>query len=131
MFPKTWSAYVDESGAGNMGVNGYFYPDIVPATNGKTSTFALRVVVMDQSYNNTMHSYLSFVTAKKGTVVAYSLPKLPKIVGSRLDGEIQPNKQGSMVILPLRDKTFEVWTESPQFLPDFNNNILPNLTFSP
>jgi hypothetical protein len=53
------------------------------------------------------------------------------VTGVRVDGQIADNIQGSMIILPLRDKTQEIWTESNSFLPDFNNNILPNLTFSP
>jgi len=130
MFPKTWSAYVDESGSGTA-INGYFQPDVVPSTLGDKSTFALRLQVVNSSYSNTMHSYSSFVSNKKGTAAAYSLPKLPSVIGTRLDGEVQQNKQGSMIILPLRDKTLLLWTESQQYLNDFNNNILPNLTFSP
>ena len=131
LFPRTWSGYVDESGSGDGPVNGYFYPNIVPATTDPTVTFALRVQVLNESYSDAMHVYSSFVTDNKGTVTAYALPKLPSVVGSRLDGQIQDNKQGSMIVLPLRDKTLQVWTESPQFLNDFNSNILPNLTFSP
>jgi len=130
-FPKTWSAYVDTSGTNSYGVNGYFYPDVVPALSAKDSAFALRIVVTNQSYSSTMNTFSNFIPSKKGTITAYSLPKVSSVVGSRLDGEVQQNKQGAMIILPLRDKTLEVWTEAPQFLPDFNNNILPYLTFSP
>lgn len=130
-FPKTWSAYVDEGSVTSQGVNGYFYPNVVPSLTSRDSSFALRVQVLTRSYSSVLQSFSSFVTAKKGTIVPYALPKLPSVVGVRLDGEVVSQKQGAMIILPLRDKTLEVWTEAPAFLPDFNNNILPNLTFSP
>jgi len=130
-FPKTWSAYVDEGTVTGPILNGYFYPNVVPSLSSEASAFALRVQVVPQSYSNVLRAYVNFVSSKKGTVVPYALPKLPSIVGVRLDGEVVPRKQGAMIILPLRDKTLEVWTEAPAFVPDFNNNILPNLSFSP
>jgi hypothetical protein len=36
-----------------------------------------------------------------------------------------------MIVIPLRDKTLQVWCDRPEFLPDFNNNVLPNFSFSP
>ena len=40
--------------------------------------------------------------------------------------------QGTMVIVPIRDKTLKVWTESNSvFLKDFNEAVLANLTFVP
>jgi hypothetical protein len=130
-FPKTWSAYIDEGTVTSQGVNGFFYPNVVPSLTSQDSSFALRVQVLSQSYSTVLQGFSSFTTSKKGTVVPYALPKLPSVVGVRLDGEVVSRKQGAMVILPLRDKTLKVWTEAPSFLPDFNNNILPNFTFSP
>lgn len=130
-FPKTWSGYVDDTGNGAAVVDGYFYPGTVPALNDQNSSFALRLQVVSQSYADVMRAYSSYVTAGKGTINPYALPKLPKVVGVRIDGQIANQKQGSLVILPLRDKTVEIWTEAPSFVPDFNSNILPNFTFSP
>jgi len=48
-----------------------------------------------------------------------------------LVGQIINGKKGSMVMFPLRDKTLKVWTEADQFVGDFNNSVLPNLTFVP
>jgi hypothetical protein len=36
-----------------------------------------------------------------------------------------------MVVLPLRSQTLQIETAGSQFLGDFNNNILPNFSFSP
>jgi hypothetical protein len=51
-----------------------------------------------------------------------------------LTGAVLPpttNSTGTMVLLPMRDKTLEIWTEAPAYLADFNTYILPNITFSP
>jgi hypothetical protein len=56
---------------------------------------------------------------------------VPKIVGDYVKGQIQSDKQGEMVLLPLRDQTLAIWTESTAFENDFNNIILKNFTFSP
>jgi len=36
-----------------------------------------------------------------------------------------------MILLPLRDKTLKISTESQQFVGDFDNIILANLKFVP
>lgn len=129
-YPKTWSAYVNEAGAASAAVDGYFHPNFVPFASQITA-FALRLQVVQTPYDQLLKQYDAGV--KNGTVKvsAYVAPKVPGTLGARIDGEIQPKKKGSMVMLSLRDKTLKVWTEADQFLPDFNNIILPNLTFIP
>jgi hypothetical protein len=129
-YPKTWSAYVDTTGTAT-GLNGYFAPDVVPSISAPSSTFALRVQVLQTAYSHIVNQFSGLVKQGKITVAPYSLPKVPSIVGVRVDGQIATDKQGSMVVLPLRDKTLEISTEANAFLPDFNANILPNASFSP
>ena len=38
---------------------------------------------------------------------------------------------GAMLIIPVRDKTLQIYTESSDYLSDFNNIVLPSLTFVP
>lgn len=131
-YPKTWSGYVvASSDSGDNPVDGYFYPDVVPSVTDNNSVFALRVQISAQSYSQALDQFSSQLEQNTVTIVPYSLPKLSSVVGVRVDGQIAENKQGSMIILPLRDKTLQIWTESGSFLNDFNNNILPNITFSP
>jgi len=133
-YPKTWSAYIDETDANSMAVNGYFYPDFVPADNGSNTTptaYALRVQVLDQSYGDTLNSYSSQVQAGTLSVTPYALKNVKNVVGSKLDGALTQITNGSMVMFPLRDKTLLIWTEASQFQNDFNTSILPNLSFSP
>lgn len=129
-YPKTWSAYVDTTG-GSIGLNGYFYPDTVPSITARTSVFALRVQVVQTPYSQAVNQYSGVLKQGKVKVAPYTLPKVPSVVGVRVDGQITQDKQGSIVLLPLRDKTLEISTEANVFLPDFNANILPNATFSP
>lgn len=125
-YPKTWSVYADEA---NDKMTVLAHPKVVPADS--KSSYALRVEVVEQSYDSVAKSYENNVKSGKLKAIAYALSKLPKEVGMRLDGEIDSNKQGALVILPLRDKTIKISTESTQFLNDFNKIILPNIKFIP
>lgn len=129
-YPKTWSAYIGQSGGGDVVIDGYFYPGYVPDITGSTS-YALRVQIINQSYSQTLQNYTQSAQLGSVKVAPYSLPKLPSIVGSQVSGALSQTKNGTMIILPLRDKTVEVWTEASQFQNDFTTYILPNLTFSP
>ena len=128
-YPRSWSSYVDSTGKSNAVLDGYFYPGTVPSLNDAGSVFALRIQVLSQSYSDAVSNINS--QQNKAKVAPYALPKVPSVVGIRVDGSLTQNKTGSMIVLPLRDKTIEIWTESPQFQQDFNNNILPNVSFSP
>ncbi len=132
VYPKTWSAFVDESDKGSTLVNGYFHPGFVPAADSGTD-FALRVEVVSQSYDQVVKQLESKAKTGKVKISAYKAPKMGEgQVGVRVDGEINTGQQDSMVIFPLRDKTIKVSTESTQtFLGDFNDIILANLTFVP
>lgn len=130
-YPKTWSAYVDDSGTSNATVDGYFYPGTVPAINAQSSRFALRLQVLTQSYSSIVASLRDTQQSVKATVTPFALAKVPSVIGLRIDGNYKDQKVGSMVILPLRDKTIEISTESNDSLDDFNKNILPNLSFVP
>lgn len=140
-FPKTWSGYVADSNSngnsGNTPVDGYFHPGVVPNISDQASVYSLRVQVLSQSYSQTL-SNLSQVQQSQNppTIKPYALPKVPRTVGVELTGALpinggSSNKVGTMVILPLRSQTLEIWTEGSQFTNDFNKYILPNFTFSP
>jgi len=130
-YPKTWSAYVDQTGEGGGLVNGFFNPGFVPAIEAETSVFALRVEVLQQPYNQSLAQFNSDAMNGTGTVAAYALPKLPNVVGIEVKGNIGNEQTGIMVVLPLRNNTLEIWTSAPQYESDFNTYILPNFSFSP
>lgn len=130
IYPKTWSAFVTESEKSILPVDGYFHPLFVPGIQSGTD-FALRLQVTNQSYDQELKQFEVKVKSGKVKVSPYKAPKVPGVLGSRIDGEINNGQQDSMVLFPVRDKTLKISTESQQFLDDFNNIILANLNFVP
>lgn len=130
-YPKTWSAYVQEKDSGSKPITAYFQPKYVPDVTEKDNSFALRVELVQQSYDSVVESYGSLLKTNKVTLAPFKLDKVPSVVGSRIEGQITQTKQGSMVVLPLRNMTLKIWTESNDFKADLDTNILPNLTFVP
>jgi len=129
-YPKTWSAYIVVNDKGATPVDGYFHPDYVPATNGDTA-FALRIQVVNTSYSEVLKTFDATTKSGKVKVSAFRPVKVNTELGSKVEGEIIAKKQGTLILLPLRDKTIKVWTENAEFAGDFNNTILPSLTFIP
>ncbi len=129
-YPKTWSAFVIETDKGAKPINGFFHPGFVPDTLGQTA-FALRLEVTNQSFEQEMKQFESKVKAGKVTVSPYSAKNVPGTPGARVSGEISQDKQGTIILLPSRDKTIKIYTESQQFVGDFDNIILANLKFVP
>ncbi len=130
-YPKTWSVYTVENSTSQVPVNDYFHPTVVPDVTNADSAYALRVEILSQSYDSVLKEYASSATSGKVTIKPYALAKVPAVVGSRVDGQLSQTKQGSVIIVPLRNLTLKISTESNNFLPDFNNIILPNISFSP
>lgn len=133
-YPKSWSAYVDDSGTGNALVDGYFNPGYVHSISDQSSIFALRVEVINQPYSQVLTGFSGGEQQGALTAKAYSLPKLPSVLGVEVSGTLATTSQPTnvtMVVLPLRAETVEIWTEGSQYLYEFNNDILPYFSFSP
>jgi len=132
LYPKTWSAFITETNSGPVPLDGYLHPNFVPGVQSGTS-FALRVQVVNKKYDQEMKQFESKVKAGKVKAEPYQAPKVKteETLGSRITGEIDQGKQSVMVLIPLRDKTLKISTESPQFIGDFDKIIMENLTFSP
>ena len=130
-YPKSYSAYVLESSdSSDTPVNGYFQPDVVPGTDAKTS-FALRFQIINGSYSSVVRQYDDKITTGKIRFTAFRAAKVPGTLGVRLDGEVTSGKQGSMILLPVRDKTLQLWTESVNFKADFDTFTVPSISFVP
>ena len=127
VYPRTWSAYVIEDPDGRRQINGYFHPDYVPTA--KTGVkYALRLILEDGDYAKELKDYQRDIDS--GSVKASPI-RVSGVKGTRLDGAIEKGVNSSMVIFPIRDKVLKVWTQSPDFLDDFNNTIVKNLSFNP
>lgn len=122
-FPKTWSSYVVIGKTAD--IDYYGHPNYVP---GSDVNYALRMSVVKRAYASELKTYDDKV--KKGELKATSV-RVSGVTGARLDGTLDKDKDGSMVIFPLRDKTLRVWTESKEYRSDFDNIVIKNLSFSP
>lgn len=129
-YPKIWSVYADESSRGSNPLEAYFNPNFVPGLQSDNNV-ALRVEVVSTAYADVLKSFQSQAKNGKITVNTYYVAKVPSVTGIRVDGEIVSKKSGSMIVVPVRDKTLKIWTEANQFVGDFDNIILPNLTLVP
>lgn len=130
-YPKTWSAY-DGSGTNSSApVDFYAHPDVVPPLSADTSNFALRMQVVSQQYDTVAKQYANQIKQGKVTASAYALPNNKTVTGLRLDGQITTDKKGSLILLPLRDKTLKIWTESTTYADQFDKIILANAHFTP
>lgn len=135
-YPKTWSAYIANQGLTSGSVlDIYFHPDVVPAISASSGTsrpaVALRVQVLNQSYTQTVNALKSSVDSGQVTAEPYTLPKVPDQTGTLFRGKLANELVGTQIVLPLRDKSLVINTDTDQFLPDFNKYILPNLSFVP
>lgn len=129
-YPKTWSAFITETGQGGTPIDGYLHPDFVPGVQSGTQ-FALRVEVIQKSYDVEMKQFDSKVKAGKVTVTPFRAELVPEVLGARVEGEVNQGQKNVMVLFPIRDKTLKISTESETFYGDFNTIILKTLKFVP
>lgn len=132
-YPKTWSVYVHSPTSNPQPLDAYFSPLAVPSVTDNSSVYALRVKVLTSSYATVVKAMDNNIKAGKVRATPFALEKVPDVVGLRADGEILQNRKlnGAMIVLPMRDKTLQVWTEDAQLINDFNNIIIKNMSFSP
>lgn len=130
-YPRTWSAYIVQVDRSATPISGYFQPKIVPSVVDPNNSFALRVELVSSTYQSVVDSFKGRFDKGTATATPFTLPKVPSVVGLRVEGQITSTKQGAMVILPLRNMTLKVWTEDNNFKGDLDTNILPNLSFVP
>jgi len=135
-YPKTWSAYVDTTNTTEP-INAYFQPNEVPGIQGKTA-YALRVELVSTDYSQLVQQFSSGIQTAKVTAKAYVPPKLNGVAnvqaGTMFSGLINPldtTQHGTMLVIKVRDKTLQISTQSSDYLDDFNNIILPSLSFNP
>lgn len=130
-YPKTYSAYVAESAASTgTQLSGYFHPNVVPKDDRSVS-YGLRAEVSTSSYDSAVRSFDTPQKSGKVTVKPFRAALVPSTLGVRIDGEIINGKQGVMILLPVRDKTLKIWTESKDFVNDFNTFVVPSISFVP
>ena len=126
-YPKNWSVFAETSDSGTL-LDFYAQPEIIP---GFTDTnFAFRAQIVDKEYESELQSFDS--KAKRGTVKvsAFRLENVPDQLGAVVTGEIDGRQQGTLILLPQRDKTIKLFTETEDYLADFAK-IVESTTYSP
>ncbi|MEO5690924.1 MAG: hypothetical protein ABIQ64_01940 [Candidatus Saccharimonadales bacterium] len=123
-YPRTWSVYVGKQVAG---LEVYLHPDVVPPVSN-TQPFATRIVVEDKAYDAVLKAYDSLV--KKGDLRSNPVT-IEGFSGIRLDGKFTKEREGSVVVFKVRDKTLTVATDASAYRGDYDNTILKSLKFNP
>ena len=126
-YPKTWSAVLDEEIDGSTQIDAIFHPGIVQTDESDQRSYALRLQLIDDQYSEVLEDYEDLIEdgELKTRGVTFNGNE-----GIRLDGQLEEVDRGSMIILPLRDKTIRFWTESPEFQADYEK-ILGTFNFNP
>jgi hypothetical protein len=128
-YPKTWSIYAEEGTSGSV-LNVYAHPNVVPGLQSK-QPYALRAEILSTQYDAEASKLLLLVGRGGLTANAFRPVKLEKVLGLRVDGALDAQTTGAAVYLPLRDRTIRIYTESTEFLKDFNTIVVPSINFIP
>lgn len=127
-FPKSWNAYVEEKDRDIL-LNFYAHPGVIPGL-ADTVHFAYRTEIIDTPYQKKLQEFEKSQKDSGVTIEPYRPKLVDGVLGVIIKGKIFKDKQGEMVILPQRDKTFMFWTESPEYIGDFEK-IMETMTFIP
>lgn len=131
-YPKTWAGYIAQSDKNGLQV--YFSPLLVPTVNAGVTTYALRVLVTNDSYADVIDDYQSLVEDGVATASTITIGKTDDFAGYdgiRVDGQLSDTINGSVVIFKVRDKTLRLFVDSQDYMNDFNNTVLTSLKFEP
>lgn len=121
-YPKTWSVYVAAAATTGGDFNAYFNPIQVDAV-GKDTINALRVTIMDKSFEEVTATYQKEIEKKDPTLSVQSIT-VNGTAANRYTGKIPgTDLSGFIVIFKIRDKTVIMQTDSVLFEADFNKLI--------
>ena len=116
MYPKTWSVYVDKDGSDRKDYVAYLHPVSVPPVGTATSRFAMRLEILNRSFDDTLKQYEQ--PLKKGELKSSNV-EYNGVSSTRLDGAFTKELRGSVVLMKVRDKTIRLSTDADTFKPDF------------
>ena len=127
-YPKTWSQFVYSN---QNQFQAYFYPIAVPPTQNQSQPFALRVNILPQPYSQILQQYQGQV--QNGALTTHTLNTgiNGAAKGVILQGQFSQNINGYGAIFPVLNGnyTLEMFTDKSDFYADFNNTILPSLSY--
>lgn len=118
LFPKNWNVYVEDTTSGNPQIDLYIHPNQVRVQNGEAGPVAFRMQLVDKLFEEATSQYRN--ETEKGEMKAKTV-EVSGIKGTRYEGKVRDDFEGSLVAVPYRDKTLLLWTESNNFKSDFDN----------
>lgn len=135
-YPKTWSVYVEDSGASGEGYTAYFNPKFVPKISENTP-YALRVAIVNAPLKEVEGIYRDAINSgAKLTATTVRLTDASNDVtstygkGIRIDGQFRETINGSAVFFDVRGRTLQIFTDHQSFANDFNNIVLKTLKYN-
>lgn len=117
-YPKTWSVYLEEQDSGTV-LDYYAHPNVISGLD-KSNSYAFRAQILSSDYASEAEKLQKLASSAKVTITAFTAKNVPSVLGIKATGEITTGKQGVMILLPQRDKTIKLWTESTEFIADFD-----------
>ncbi|MBR3177631.1 hypothetical protein IKF27_02395 [Candidatus Saccharibacteria bacterium] len=124
-YPKTWSLYEEEDASTNNDFSAYLNPDKVPPVDSN-NPIALRVMILNESYDSYIQSYQSKVEDDSMTLTVSPVGGTnANIYKGRLDNDFQ----GIAAILKIRDKTVVMQTDALLYETEFNH-ILSTVSYN-
>ncbi len=124
-FPKTWNTYIaaDASNGGNF--EAYLNPGEVQPVSAQTIN-ALRVQILDQSFENVARNYDRQLQSGQMTVTTRPVGTA---VANVYTGNISNNIYGIVTIFKVRDKTILLQTDAELFAEEYYK-LLDTVTFA-
>jgi len=126
-FPKVWSSSVAENQSNTNQVELIAHPEFIKILPNNTVNYALKVLLVNNTYTATKNSYDQQVKNKKAKSMSV---KVSGIDGTRYEGQYTQSKTGIAVLVPVRDKTIVFTTENTKYQPEFEQ-VLAQSTIKP
>ncbi|MBI4101018.1 hypothetical protein HY441_00915 [Candidatus Microgenomates bacterium] len=126
-FPKTWNVYAEEGEGTGAELNVFMNPEAVRGEKTYDGAYALRVSLERTLYTEAVKKLQKAIEKGELTAAAVSVSG---ISGTRYSGKVAEEHTGILVMLPVRDKTLSIWTESNDYVADFNT-IIARLSLVP
>jgi hypothetical protein len=115
-YPKGWSAKVDECENCGTPVDLYVSPALVRSVSGQYRPAAVHVQLVSRASADLLNGYADALSQKK---LRQSATTVSGIAAIRLDGQFD-RFAGSLVAVPVRDKTLLFWNEDTARLAEYN-----------
>lgn len=115
-FPKNWNLYVQDDSEKATEIDLYMNPDFIRIQAGVDTVYAFRMQLNDELFDEQNQNFAE--AARDGDLKASSIT-VSGLEGVLYDGEIAKGHEGLLAVLPYRDKTLVLWTESRQYADEF------------